>query len=96
MSTTSEQPADLTRSPGPSTFALLIELDRVDTNAMLRVLTLLARRRCAVLRATFAPDPHRGCDVLDLELDVPRQLERNVIAWVSALMPVRAVAERWV
>lgn len=93
MSTTSQQPPDLTRSPQSSTFALRIELDPLDTSAMLRVLTLLARRRCGVLRATFAPDPHRGCDVLKLELDAPRRLERNVIAWVSALMPVRAVAE---
>lgn len=94
MSTSSQQPKHLTRSSRPSTFALLIELDPVDTSAMLRVLTLLARRRCSVLRATFAPDPHRGCDVLELELDAPRRLERNVIAWVSALLPVRAVAEQ--
>lgn len=94
MSARSQQPSRLTRPPGSSPFALLIELDPVDTSAMLRVLTLLARRRCGVLRATFAPDPHRGCDVLKLELDAPRRLERNVIAWVSALMPVRAVAER--
>ncbi|MDE3133584.1 MAG: hypothetical protein KGL15_05930 [Acidobacteriota bacterium] len=93
MSTRSQQPAHLTRSPGSSTLALLIELDPLDTSAMLRVLTLLARRRCGVLRATFAPDPDQGCDLLELELDAPRRLERNVMAWLSALMPVRAVAE---
>lgn len=58
---------------------------------MLRVLTLLARRRCSVLRAAFAPDPDTGCDLLRIELNSPRHLDRNIVAWVSALVPVRAV-----
>jgi hypothetical protein len=71
--------------------ALLVELDPAADNAMLRVLTLLARRRCNVLRAAFDPDPDAGCDLLRVELDAPRHLDRNLVAWVSALVPVLGV-----
>lgn len=69
----------------------MVELDPAEDNAVLRVLTLLARRRCSVTRAAFAPDPHGGFDLLRLELDAPRNLDCNLIAWVSALVPVRSV-----
>lgn len=71
--------------------ALLVELDPASDNAMLRVLALLARRRCNVLRVAFAPDPDTGCDLLRVELDAPRHLDRNLVAWVSALVPVLGV-----
>jgi hypothetical protein len=58
---------------------------------MLRVLTLLARRRFSVKRANFAPDPERGSDLLQVELDAPQHMHGNLIAWVGALVPVRSV-----
>jgi hypothetical protein len=71
--------------------ALTLELDAGDETALLRVLSLLARRRCGVLRAAFDPDPAASHSLLKLELDTPGELEQNVIAWLSALVPVRAV-----
>jgi hypothetical protein len=91
VSTASNPSAKFLRSRPEDPLALLVELDPAADNAMLRVLTLLARRRCSVLRAAFVPDPELGCDLLRVELDAPRHLDRNLVAWVSALVPVLAV-----
>lgn len=70
--------------------AIVVELDADDDTALLRVFSLLARRRCRVLRMAFAPETVAGCATLRLELNVPAGLTRNVLAWVSALVPVRS------
>lgn len=92
MTATFEQfPTTCDDQPATS-LALVVELDGDDDTALLRVLSLLARRRCRVHSATFAPEPARGGAELRLELDVPERLGPNLIAWVSALVAVRSVA----
>jgi hypothetical protein len=60
---------------------------------MLRVLVLLARRRCSVLRAAFVPAQDSGSvsDLLTVEVDAPNHLRRNVVAWISSLVAVLEV-----
>lgn len=73
---------------------LVVELDPAAENALLRVLTLLARRRCTVTRADFRHDLEAACDVLSVDVDAPPHMERNIAAWVSALVPVRSAQVR--
>jgi hypothetical protein len=91
VSSASNPSPEFVRARPEAPLALRVELDPTADNAMLRVLTLLARRRCNVLRAAFVPDPDAGCDLLSVELDAPRHLDRNLVAWVSALVPVLGV-----
>ena len=70
---------------------LRIELDPADQTGLLRVLSILARRRCVVVRAAFAPDERTDANLLQIELDAPLDLGSNVMAWLAALLPVRSV-----
>ena len=91
VSVITEQSHDSVPWRATGRLALVVELDRTDDTAMLRVLTLLARRRCSVTHVAFAPDPDAGCDRMRVDLDAPRHLDRNLIAWVSTLVPVLSV-----
>jgi len=91
VSTSSQQAPDTAASSDSQPLALVVELDPADDAALLRVLSLLARRRCAVVRAAFAPEPSATCHLLSLELRPPGELRQNVVAWISGLVPVRAV-----
>ena len=91
MCATSPDPTAAPPTQSQQPLALTIELDGSDDGALLRVLSLLARRRCGVLRAAFAPDPVSDLNLLHLELATPGALDANVVAWVSALVPVRSI-----
>ena len=90
MPTTTDSLSKLGRFRPEDPLALIVELDPAAENAMLRVLVLLARRRCSVLRAAFVPaqDSGSASDLLKVELDTPSHLRRNVVAWISALVAV--------
>jgi len=79
------------RSQPDARLRLLVELDPAAENAMLRVLTVLARRRCTVAAVAYVHDPEAKCDLLRVEVDTPRPVEPNVVAWISALVPVLGV-----
>jgi hypothetical protein len=79
---------DLTNRP----LVLDVELDPGDASAPLRVLSLLARRQCRILRAAFAlaegPEPA----TMRVELEPPPRGEAAVERWVRSLISVLAVA----
>lgn len=74
-----------------SPLVLTVLMDPGDDSAPLRVLSLLARRRCRVQRASFVLDGGPDGPVLEVELDPPAGRETTVVRWVSALVPVRRV-----
>lgn len=81
----------VTEESTASTLALKIVMEPGDESTPLRVLSLLARRRCRVRRAAFALGEGSGGPVLWVELDPPPGRETTVVRWVSALVPVRRV-----
>jgi len=70
---------------------LTVTMEPDDESAPLRVLSLLARRRCRVRRASFALGDGADGAVMRLELDAPPGRETTVVRWLSALVPVRRV-----
>lgn len=88
---------EVTRSPveqgetAVPPLVLTIALAPGDEFAPLRVLSLLARRRCRVRRAAFALCDDGGGPSLRVEVEPPPGRETTVVRWVSALHPVRRV-----
>jgi hypothetical protein len=78
-------------SSAGSPLVLTVLMEPGDDSAPLRVLSLLARRRCRVRRASFALGGGREGPVMRLELDPPAGREATVLRWISAIVPVRQV-----
>jgi hypothetical protein len=74
-----------------SCLVLDIALAAGDDAAALRVLSLLARRRCRLRRASLALAPAVDRPHLQVELTVPRGREATVVRWVAGLISVRRV-----
>jgi hypothetical protein len=74
-----------------SPLVLNIVLEPGDDAAPLRVLSLLARRRCRILRAAFAMAEPPALPELRLEITTPAGREATVERWVAGLVAVREV-----
>jgi hypothetical protein len=83
--------AQAPQSASSSELSLIVELHRAGDDALLRVISLLHRRRCRVMAAQFSAPP-----------DAPGQLALRVLAppahvgriehWLGSLVDVRGVA----
>lgn len=80
--------------PGQTTtqrLVLDVALAPGDETAALRVLSLLARRRCRLHRASFMLEPGAGDSGLRLELAAPPGREATVVRWIAGLVSVHGV-----
>lgn len=74
--------------------ASTLELDPESPTALLRIVALLHRRRCLVTEAVYRSRID-GCAHLDLRIQAPGAHGHCVAAWLSALVDVRHVVERY-
>ena len=88
-------PVDAPSSPmsNSTELRLSIELERGSDSALLRVFSILHRRRCRVLQAAFRGGDG-AWDHLDLRLEAPRFYAPRVAHWLSALVEVRSCPGR--
>lgn len=70
---------------------LNVELEAGDASAPLRVLSLLARRRCLVRSAAFALADGAEQSTLRVELEPTARGAATIERWVSNLISVRGV-----
>lgn len=85
-----DPPGKTGRSAAPP-LVLDIALIPGDHAAPLRVLSLLARRRCRLQRAAFTLSAESGGPQLRVELAAPAGREATVVRWVAGLVSVRRV-----
>ncbi len=75
----------------PASLVLEIVLAADDDAAPLRVLSLLARRRCRLQEAAFTRAPGHDRARLRVSLATPPGREATVERWLEALVSVRSV-----
>lgn len=71
--------------------ALVVELHRAGDDALLRVISLLHRRRCRVTAAEFSTTPDAP-GRLSLRLLAPPAHAGRIEQWLGSLIDVREVA----
>ena len=71
--------------------SLIVELDRAGDDALLRVISLLHRRRCRVTAAEFSAPPGAQGRIA-LRLLAPPAHAGRVEQWLGSLIDVRGVA----
>jgi hypothetical protein len=83
--------ADLTSNPDAAEVSLRVELDRTCDDALLRIVSLLHRRRCRVTAAEFSAEPGAS-GRLALRMLAPAAHASRVEHWLASLIDVREVA----
>jgi hypothetical protein len=83
--------ADTNTDTEPAELSLRVELHRTGDDALLRIVSLLHRRRCRVTAAEFAAAPGAP-GRLALRMLAPPAHVGRVEHWLGSLVDVRAVA----
>jgi hypothetical protein len=83
--------ADASPNTEPSELSLRVELHRTGDDALLRIVSLLHRRRCRVTAAEFSADPGAS-GWLSLRMLAPAGHAGRVEHWLGSLVDVREVA----
>ena len=84
-------PAPAAQSRPGSELSLVVELHRAGDDALLRVISLLHRRRCRVKAAEFSAGPDAS-GRLALRLLAPPAHAGRIEQWLGSLIDVGAVA----